>query len=40
MMEKIRGLIGVHYLLQNNGAKLLKYLSYKYAFVDPNLDKL
>ena len=40
MMEKIRGLVGVHYQLQSNGAALLRCLSDRHAFLDPDLDKL
>lgn len=40
IMEKVRGLVGMYYLLQNNGANLLKRLSHEYAFVDPDLDKV
>lgn len=40
IIEKIWNLISVHYLLQIKRAKLLKYLSYKYLFVDSNLDKV
>ncbi len=40
MMEKIRGLVGIHYQLQNNGAALLRCLSDGHTFLDPDLDKV
>ena len=40
MIEKIRGLVGIYYQLQSNGAALLCRLSDKHAFLDPNLDKI
>ncbi len=40
MMEKIRGLVGIHYQLQNNGAALLRRLSDEHTFLDPDLDKV
>ncbi len=40
MMEKIRGLVGVHYQLQNNGAALLRRLLDGHSFLDPDLDKV
>lgn len=40
MIEKIWDLIGMHYLLQNKGRKLLNCLFYKHIFVDLNLNKL
>ena len=40
MMEKIRGLVGIHYQLQSNGAALLRRLSDGHAFLDPDLDKI
>ena len=40
MIEKIRGLIGIYYQLQNNGAALLRCLSHGHAFLDPDLDKV
>ena len=40
MMEKIWGLIGIHYQLQNNGVALLRHLSDGHAFLDPDLDKI
>ncbi len=40
MMDKIQGLVGIHYQLQNNGAALLRRLSDGYAFLDPDLDKV
>lgn len=39
-MEKIWGLVNMHYPLQNNKAKLEKYLFYKYMFLDFGLDKI
>ena len=40
MMEKIWGLVGIHYQLQSNGAALLCCLSDGHAFLDPDLDKV
>ncbi len=40
MMEKIRGLVGIYYQLQNNGAVLLHCLSNGHAFLDSDLDKV
>lgn len=40
MIDKIWGLVGVYYLLQNDGAKLLKSLSHEYAFINPDFDKI
>ena len=40
MMEKIWGLVGIHYQLQSNGTALLHRLSDGYAFLDPDLDKV
>ncbi len=40
MMEKIRGLVGIHYQLQNNGATLLHHLSDGHTFLDSDLDKV
>lgn len=40
MMEKIWGLVGTHYWLQNNDATLLRYLSNRHAFLDSDLDKI
>ncbi len=40
MMEKIRGLVSIHYQLQNNGAALLRRLSDGHAFLDLDLDKI
>ena len=40
MMEKIQGLVGIHYQLQSNNAMLLRHLSDGHAFLDPDLDKV
>ncbi len=40
MMEKIQGLVGIYYQLQNNGAALLYQLSDGHAFLDSDLDKI
>ncbi len=40
MMEKIQGLVGIYYQLQNNGAALLRCLSDGHAFLDLDLDKV
>ncbi len=40
IIEKIQGLIGIYYYLQNNGAKLLCRLFDGHAFLDPDLDKV
>lgn len=40
MMEKVYGLVGEHYPLQENSTNLLKHLSYEYVFVDLDLDKV
>ena len=40
MIKKVWSLVDVHYLLQNNKAKLLKYLSHKYIFINPDFDKI
>lgn len=40
MMEKIRGLVGMSYQLQSNGAALLMRLFDRHAFLDPDLDKV
>ncbi len=39
MMEKIWGLVGIHYPLHNNGTALLRRLYDGYAFLDSDLDK-
>ena len=39
-MEKIWGLVGIHYQLQSNSAALLRRLSDRHAFLDPDLDKI
>ena len=40
MIEKIRGLIGIHYQLQNNDAALLYHLSYWHMFLEPDFHKV
>ena len=40
MIEKIRGLVGIHYQLQNNGTALLHRLSDGHAFLDPDFNKV
>ena len=40
MMEKIQGLVGIHYQLQSNSVALLHRLSDGHAFLDPDLDKV
>ena len=40
MIEKIWGLIDIHYQLQNNGTALLHRLSHGHAFLNPDLDKV
>ena len=40
IMEKIWGLVGISYQLQNNGAVLLRYLSNGHTFLDLDLDKI
>lgn len=40
MMKKIWGVVGIHYQLQNIGAAFLYCLSYRYAFLDPDLDQV
>ena len=40
MIKKIRGLVGIHYQLQRNGAALLRCLFDGHAFLDPDLDKV
>ncbi len=40
MREKIRGLVDIHYQLQNNDAVLLRRLSDGHVFLDPDLDKV
>lgn len=39
-MKEIWDLVGIHYLLQKNKAKLLKWLSNWYVFMDSDLDKI
>lgn len=39
-MKKIFGLVGIYYKLQKNDAMFLKFLLDKYAFLDPNFDKV
>ncbi len=40
IMEKIQGLVGIHYQLQNNGATLLCRSSDGHAFLDSDLNKV
>lgn len=40
MIEKIEGLVGIHYQLQNNSVILLRHLSDEHAFFDSNFDKV
>ncbi len=40
MMKKIRGLVSIHYQLQNNSAVLLHRLSDGHAFLNPDLDQV
>ena len=39
-MEKIWGLIGIYYQLQNNSAALLRRLSDGHTFLDLDFDKI
>lgn len=40
MIEKIWDLVGIHYTMQNNKVKLLKYLSHKYVFMNSDFNKI
>lgn len=40
MIEKIWGLVAIHYQLQNNGIALLRRLSDEHAFLDSDLNKV
>lgn len=40
MIEKIWGLIEIYYQLQNNCAIYLHCLTDRYAFLDPDFDKI
>ena len=40
MIEKIQGLVSIHYQLQSNGAALLRRLSDGHAFLDSALNKI
>ena len=39
IIEKIWGLVGIHYQLQSNGAALIRLLSNKHTFLDPDLKR-
>ncbi len=40
MMEKMRGLVGVHYQLHSNGPNYLKTLGTGWTFLNPNPDEV
>lgn len=40
MMEKIQGLVSIHYQLQNNDTALLYHLFDKHAFLALDFDKV
>ncbi len=40
MMEKMRGLVEIHYQLHSNGPNYLKTLQISWTFLDPNPDKV
>lgn len=40
MIDKIWGLVSIYYPLQNSNFALLSFLSNKYTFWDPDLDKI
>ncbi len=39
-MEKMRGLVGVHYQLHSNGPNYFKTLRTGWTFLNPNPDKV
>ena len=40
IMEKIWGLVGIHYQFQSNGAAFLRQSSDGHTFLDPDFDKV